>query len=138
MYFIEKKNQAQSITSAMPYAEHNILRSDPSCTPFLIQQFKDSTTDTSFLSKRLKLVLLSKTNMPKHSERRAARLRNAAVCLREDKNYLHLFWICELLERPPIFTTYLQCLLNIIHALHSIHDFTRTTPYINYCFSVLL
>lgn len=85
MYFIEK-NQAQLITSTMLYAEHNILRSDPSCTLFLIQQFKDSTTETSFLNKSLKLVLLGKTNTPKHSEIRAVRLRNPAVCLREDKN----------------------------------------------------
>lgn len=73
----------------MLYAEHNILRSDLSCTLFLIQQLKDSTTETSFLNKKLKLVLRSKINMPEHSERRAARLRN--TCLREDKNDIHLF-----------------------------------------------
>lgn len=85
-YVFYRKNQAQLITSTMLYTEHDILRSDPSHTLFLIQQFKDSTAETSFLNRRLKLVLLSKTSMPKHCERRAVRLRNPAVCLRKDKS----------------------------------------------------
>lgn len=135
--FYRKKNQAQPIISAILYAEHNILRSDPSCTLFPLEQFKDSKTEISFVNKRLKLVLLSKTNMPKHSERRAFRLRNTTVCLRKDNNDLHPFWICELLERSPIFTIFLQCLLTITQALHSIHDFT-IYAFLLFCFVVMV
>jgi len=37
----------------MLYAEHDILRSVLSCPLFIIQQFEDSTTETSFPNERL-------------------------------------------------------------------------------------
>lgn len=53
IFYRKKNNQAQSITATMLYAEHDILRSVPSHILFIIQQFKESTTETSFLNERL-------------------------------------------------------------------------------------